>query len=201
DGWLSLIRNPKNDLIPIYVDENCIAEGKINVSLEIVKNHNIDLEANNHFTSFYYVDENFNGDSDNFTFETAIKNDPEEGALVCQRSEVSILSEFGRHFIQFCNPRCIGELYLKLGTELISGENNDLSAFGTNMDEWNIVKIEIRNKLATIYLNEKVIYKTSYESSNGKIKGLYYNFSGSGSVDYARLYNSDNTLVFSEDFE
>ncbi len=132
DGWLSTIQNPKNQFIPVYVKENCIADGKIYISPEVVKNYNIDMEANNHGTSFYFVNEEIYGDSDNFTFETRIKNNTDEGALVCQLSEISIFAETGRHMIQLCDPGCIGGLYLKFGSDYISGQNNDLSSFGTD---------------------------------------------------------------------
>ncbi|NQU85959.1 MAG: hypothetical protein HQ541_09380, partial [Mariniphaga sp.] len=198
DGWLSVINNPKNELIPVYVKENCMVDSKIHISPEIIGNYNIDLETNNHRTSFYYVNEEFNGNSDNFTFETGFKNSQEEGALVCQGCEISILSEFGRHFVQLCDSGCIGELYLKFGAEYISGENNDLSAFGTDLNNWNNLKIEIKEKIVTVTLNNLEIFKTSYENSIGEIKGLLYGFKGSGAIDYARLYDSENNVVFTE---
>ncbi|MCG6186406.1 hypothetical protein [Maribellus maritimus] len=200
-NWLNVIQNPANDIIPIYVKENCISNGQIYISPETVKNYNIDLSNNNHATCFYYVNEDFSGDSDNFTFETRLKNNLEEGATVCQGCEVSIFGEFGRHFLQLCAPGCIGRLYLKFGNDYISGQNNDLSAFGTNLNVWNDVKMDFKDKVVTIFLNGVEIYKTSYEASNGRIKGVYYNFAGSGAIDYARLYDDKKNLVFSEDFE
>ncbi len=68
------------------------------------------------------------------------------------------------------------------------------------MDEWNTLKLEIKNKLVTVFLNDLKIYTSSYEGSNGAIKGISYGFAGSGAVDYTRLYNADNELTFSEDF-
>ena len=200
-NWLCTIQNPMNDLIPIYVNENCISNGQIYISPKMVENCNIDLADNNHSTSFYYVNENFTGDSDNFTFETRIKNSLEEGALVCQNSEISIFGENGRHFIQLSDPGCIGSVYLKFGYDYISGTNNDLSAFGTNLNQWNDVKMEFKNKIVTVFLNGDEIYKTSYENSNGPIKGVNYRFAGSGSIDYLHLFDSEENLTFSEDFE
>lgn len=199
--WLSLIQNPNNEIIPIYVNENCISDGRIFIPPETIEKYNIDLADNNHTTSFYFVDENFKGDSDNFTFETRIKNNLNEGGIVCQTCEISILNEMGRHLIQFCNPGCIGSINLNFGWDYISGKNNDLSAFGTDLNLWNDVKMEFKNKIVTIFLNGNEIYKTSYENSNGYIKGVSFQFAGSGSIDYARLYDSAQKLIFSEDFE
>ncbi len=124
----------------------------------------------------------------------------EEGALVCQVCEISIFAEYGRHFIQLCNPGCIGSLYQKFGSRYISGENNDLSAFGCDMNAWNDFELQIENKLVTILLNGEEIYRTSYDNSNGAIKGVAYNFGGSGAIDYLQLYSADDQLVYSEDF-
>ncbi|MBN2635534.1 MAG: hypothetical protein JXR61_04635 [Prolixibacteraceae bacterium] len=200
-GWLNIIQNPSNDVIPIYVKENCISNGQIYISPETIEKYNIDLSNNNHATCFYYVNEDFNGDSDNFTFETRLKNNLNEGAAVCQGCEISVFGEFGRHFIQLCDPGCIGSLYLKFGSDYVSGQNNDLSAFATDLNQWNDIKMEFRNKVVTIFLNGDEIYKTSYDESNGKIKGVFYSFGGSGAIDFVRLYDERQNLVFSEDFE
>lgn len=201
DGWLSLIQNPENDLIPIYVNESCIVNGQIYLPPETVKAHHIDLSKNNHSTCFYYVNENFNGDSDNFTLESRVKNNIDEGALACQICEISIFAEYGRHVIQLANPGCIGSIFQKFGSKYALGTNNDLSAFGTDLNNWNTVILEIRNKFVTIYLNDENIYTTSYQDSNGAIKGVSYRFAGSGAVDYAKLSDNNDQLVFSEEFE
>lgn len=200
-GWLSVIQTPQNDLIPIYVNDNCISDGRMHMSTELVKKHNVDLSANNYATAFYFVNDNFHGDSDNFTFETRVKNNREEGGIVCQNCEISIFGENGRHLIQLCDPGCIGQLYQKFGRYYISGKNNDFSSFGTNLNNWNDVKMVFKNKLVTIFLNNEEIYRTSYEDSNGAIKGLFYWFAGSGAVDYARLYDAKGELTYSENFD
>ncbi|KJF42015.1 hypothetical protein [Draconibacterium sediminis] len=200
-GWLSLIQNPENDLIPIYVNENCINNNQIYISPETVKAHHIDLSKNNHATCFYYVNENFSGDSDNFSFESRVKNNIDEGALACQICEISIFAEYGRHVIQLANPGCIGSIFQKFGTEYAMGTNNDLSAFGTDLNNWNTVKLEISNKFVTVLLNDEEIYTTTYQNSNGALKGISYRFAGSGAVDYAKLSDNNDQLVFSEEFE
>nr|WP_321357477.1 hypothetical protein [uncultured Draconibacterium sp.] len=201
DGWLPLIQNPENNLIPIYVNENCVQNGQIYLSPETVKAHHIDLSKNNHSTSFYFVNDDFSGDSDNFTFETRIKNNIEEGGLACQICEISIFAEYGRHVIQIANPGCIGSIFQKFGSEYVMGTNNDLSAFGTDLNNWNTIKLKINNKFVTIFLNNEKIYTTSYQNSNGAIKGVSYRFAGSGAVDYAQLSDTNDQLVFSEEFE
>ncbi|WP_372649977.1 hypothetical protein [Draconibacterium sp.] len=201
NGWLSLIQNPENDLIPIYVNENCINNNQIYISPETVKAHHIDLSKNNHATCFYYVNENFSGDSDNFSFESRVKNNIDEGALACQICEISIFAEYGRHVIQLANPGCIGSIFQKFGTEYAMGTNNDLSAFGTDLNSWNTVKLEISNKFVTVLLNDEKIYTTTYQNSNGALKGVSYRFAGSGAVDYAKLSDNNDQLVFSEEFE
>ena len=199
-GWLSVIQTPKNDLIPIYVNESCIANGQMHMSPEIIKKYNVDLSLNNHATSFFFVNEDFYGDSDNFTFETRIKNSIEEGGITCQLCEISIFGESGRHMIQLCDPGCIGQIYLKFGRNYISGRNNDFSSFGTDLNIWNDLKMVFKNKLVTVLLNGEEIYRTSYQESNGPIKGIFYRFVGSGAIDYAHLYNENNELTFSDDF-
>jgi len=68
------------------------------------------------------------------------------------------------------------------------------------MNYWNKLKISVKDKIATIWLNDKEIFKTSYTNSNGRIKGIYYHFAGCGSVDFARLYDAEGELIFDEEF-
>ena len=201
DGWLKLIQNPDNDLIPVYVNENCESNGEMYMPPEIVASHNIDLSEHNYSTCFYYVNEDFSSDSDNFRLKTRIKNNIDDGALVCQVCEISVFCENARHFIQVCDPGCIASLLLKFGDRYISGSNNDLSAFGCDMNLWNDVELKIENKLVTVLLNGNEVYKTSYENSNGAIKGISYSFAGSGAIDYVQLFNKEEQLVYADDFE
>lgn len=200
-GWLSTIQNPDNELIPIYVRENCVENGQMHITTNQLKNYNIDLDENNHSTSFFYVNENFSGDSENFIFETRIKNSIEDGALVCQKTHIALLCEAGMHFVQFSDRGCIGNLMLGFGRKMVSGKNNDLSAFGTDLNQWNNVKIEVKNKLVSIFLNESEIYKGHFTDDIGQIKGMYYQFGGCGSVDNLVLSNGENQVTFLENFD
>ncbi len=199
-GWLSIIRNPENEVVPVYVKENCMKGGRIYISPETIESYNIGLESNDYTTSFYYVNEDFAGDSDNFTLETSIKNSLDEGGVTCQGCMISILAESGRHYISFCDPGCVANLSLKFGKKYIMGRNNDLSAFGTGLNQWNDIRFRVKNRLVQISLNGEIIYKTEIEKSNGKIKGVFYYFAGCGAIDYVKLYDAEDNMVFSEDF-
>jgi hypothetical protein len=40
-----------------------------------------------------------------------------------------------------------------------------------------------------------------YKGKVGNIAGIYLSFKGSGSVDWVKLYDANNTLVYEEDFD
>ena len=81
------------------------------------------------------------------------------------------------------------------------GIQNDLSAFGVNLYRWQNLQIQVAGKQATIYLNDQPVYKIPFKNDFGKVVGLVYNFIGTGAIDYVKLKNGENKLVYVDEFE
>lgn len=83
----------------------------------------------------------------------------------------------------------------------LEGKDFDLSALAHDVSDWRVLEIRVRNKSAEVFLEGKKIYSTKFKNNVGQIKGLKYIFKGSGAVDYVRLYNERNALVYEDNFD
>src|ERR1700744_3411386 len=121
--------------------------------------------------------------SDNFTFETSVRNDYKEGAAVCQLSKIYILCEGTAIYIPLCSKGCISTLDLLFTNFYASGKHYDLSAFGVDFSSYVKVRIEAANRKAKIFLNDKLVFSIDQDIIKSKIIGIDYSFQGTGSVD------------------
>jgi hypothetical protein len=137
--------------------------------------------------------------SDNFSLETRIAFDS-SSANPCPAVQLVIICEEHIFYVSLIGKGCERHVLLKMGEVKQDGVNTDLSAFGRDRDQWQDLQIQVVNKQATIYLDNKPVHTISFKKDFGKVVGLVYNFNGTGSVDYARLRNGQKKLVLEDEF-
>ena len=138
---------------------------------------------------------------DNFSFETRIRNSYHEGPAVCETSKIFILGTKGAFIIPFSIPGCVSDFNLMLNDKVLGGRTNDLSKFGTDLSEWTDVKLEVKNRKATIFLNNKIIREESYNNDAGEVAGMRFSFLGAGTVDHIRIKNTLGQIAYEEKFK
>lgn len=157
------------------------------------------------FTQFWvsYMNiRDFNVDGDNFSLETRFRNSPQEGGIRCFDSGLDLKGNQGKASVHFLNPGCAQYVKLYFGDELHDGQFEDLAAFTKyDLNQWRTLRIVIKNQEAKIFLENELLHVFRYKQPLGDIKGLVYYFRGSGSVDYVRLYDDDNKLVYADEFD
>jgi hypothetical protein len=201
DGWLPTVRYTWNDPIPIYLPKDrLIHQGRMYISPEILRTSNVNLSENQYLVSYFNVRDFGNLNGDNFRIETRIKNDLNEGGLIGQYGMVFIYCTEGRIGVPLCIPGCVSNISLKTLDGWMYGKDNDLSAFGCDMSNWNDLQYEAKNRSVNIKLNGRLIYQLTHKKPAGRVIGLHYIFSGCGSVDHVRLYDHTNTVVFDDQF-
>lgn len=197
-GWLPLIEQPGT---PVYFSE---AEARkktgLQLSIQQIIEKNISLQPQTPWISFYRVEEFKDITTDNFQFETSVKNAYHEGAAACQLSEVLILSENGAFQIPLSAKGCIAGLKMYLVDHQIEGTKEDLTKLGADLSQWVKVTCSVKEKRITIFVNDSLAYKDSFEVAPTKIEGIAFRFKGSGAVGYLKLANASGKIVFEENF-
>ncbi|MBS1660212.1 MAG: hypothetical protein JST68_04085 [Bacteroidetes bacterium] len=197
NGWLPLVEQSP---VPVYFKkEDAIHDGKISLSIDQIKQKNIQLQPNPPTVMITNVRDYGEIYTDHFTFETALKNDYSEGSAVCQLSRIYLLCEGTAIWIPLCAKGCISTVDLYFTYFYTDGKREDLSAFGVpNFNDYVKLRIESDSGRAKILINDKLAYTVPRHIIRSKIIGIMYRFQGAGSVDYTSL--SNGKISYREDF-
>jgi hypothetical protein len=195
NGWLPCIeRKP----VPIYFKESEIRhDGMMTLPLSKINEANIPLQPTVPWIAFYNVRDFGSVKSDDFIFETSVRNDYREGAAVCQMTAVHVMMEGSALVVPLSIKGCVGELNF-MGRD---GKKSDLSAFGVDFTNWVNVKCIFNGKEAKVFINDREAFTLNTSmAAPAKVIGIGYRFQGTGSVQYAKLYNSKGQYFYDESF-
>lgn len=197
DKWMATF---DRDPVPTYIKSSDMAfHHQMTVSEAMLKEAE-KFQQPTYLT--YHLVKPFNGvKTDNFSFETSLKNLYKEGNAVCQTAKLFILGTNGAFIIPFTIPGCAGDINLKLYQTYIDGHSYDLSMFGTDLSDWNKINLVVSNRHVKIFLNDKLIKEQDYDADAGDVVGLRLSFLGAGAVRYVHLYGGDGKPAYVEDFQ
>jgi transcriptional regulator with XRE-family HTH domain len=199
DGWEPHIYYDGRDLVPInFKNASFITDGQLHLSASLLAERQVD-------TSRYYFSrisnsQQFNVSSDNFTLTSRIKVDSVMNSL-CPWMTMIMVTEKHIFSVSFQKKGCENYASYKLGEITRNGDDNDLSALGRDVFDWQELTIAVSNKNASILINGEPAFQEIYKEDYGDIVGLIYLFEGRGSIDYVRLNNEKGDVVFTDDFE
>ncbi|HET7001374.1 MAG TPA: hypothetical protein VFI33_08700 [Puia sp.] len=198
DGWLPLI---EQDPVPVYFKkEEAIVSGRLSLSPAKMKLQNVPMEPTVPYVYYANVREFADLTSDNFIFETSVRNDFREGSGVCQKTEIRILTEGSMVSIPLSAKGCISENNLFCLGQFVKGKDNDLSGFGVDFDRFVKLRLEVLNGKARFFVDDKMVYQLDNIMSGTKIKGIVFRFQGTGSVDWVKLSKGNGQLVYEDAF-
>ena len=199
DGWMATI---DEDEKPRYLySEEIKADGALKLS-EATFQEMHDMESDRApLLTFHYFDESFeNIPGDDFTYEARFRNSYHKSNGICQQTQLLIHGQNGVIIMPFSIPGCISDLSVFAIGNSISGKTNDLSAFGTNIEEWQVAKCVVEGDVAHMYLNGQKIREVFVPSYLGELVGFKFRYTGAGELDYVKLSGPDG-LVVDEQFD
>ncbi len=141
----------------------------------------------------------FDASGDDMTFETRIKSEAYE-ITRCATTGINLHGDRGQNFI-FTKPGCMEYAFIKCSEMEIKGKYTNLSALALTIDKWHTYKIRVKNKKAQIFCDNNLIYTIGYKEDIGKLRGIIYKFTNGGIIDFVRLYNGENELVYEDNFD
>ncbi len=180
DGWLGLLENQP---MPIYLrKEEYMKPDRIEVDATLAKSR-----QQTGLPRVRLFNQRDLGDlmNDNFTFETELKNDFDDGTNACHFTQVLIQCKNDIIIIPLTSRSCIGNLSLYFCGKGIESKSADLSNFGVDLTKWTNLRIETVNRAVTIFVNNNKAYSLNFPNAPTGIVGVQYRFNGAGAVKYA----------------
>ncbi|WP_217602505.1 hypothetical protein [Chitinophaga sp. GbtcB8] len=199
DGWFPLAHHVSRESMPVYLpQEGSIRDGALHISTEtLVASH---IDVNKDFTlSYFNVREFEDTYSDNFSLDTRVILDS-TNLNACPGLSLVVMCEEDIFFVCMIRKGCERNSNIKMGEVYEDGVQNDLSSFGRDLYKWQQLQIQVVNKQATISLDGQPVRTIRFKKDFGKIMGLAYHFTGPGGVDYVKLKNGKNKMVYEDEF-
>ena len=194
-GWMAMAKNDRGN--PIYFGHNEISKGKKTVVDEkLLAKYNLPTQHSPPLVRFFNVQDIKGITSDSFTFETSIKGSSGYDGIPCQQIEVSLMGKDDIISIPLCSKGCVGDLSLYVWGQVIDSKTADLSRFGCNLDDWIKVKLESKNGITNIFINDGLAYSMKSSGRPNAIIGVRYSFNGIGSVQDTRLTEGNKVINF-----
>jgi len=182
----------------LYDSINPVSNNQLHLTSEQL--HTLAIDTTNSFELNFRNIRDFDVTGDELIFETRFKND-DKRVSNCNSAKIEIINVHGRLAFNFVSPGC-DESMLKanFGDIALSGEFNNLNTFRQDISYWRVLKIATSKKRVHVYLDDVQIYSVIYNDVLDQVKGLSFSFNGLGKVDYVKLFNKQNGLIYSEDF-
>jgi len=195
NGWLPLV-----DITPVpmyFKPVDIINDGAIGLKLDKIISNNIQLQPKAPWVGYYNVGDFGDIMSDDFVFETEVKNEFSEGSAACQHTEVHVLFEGAAMVIPLSIPGCVSEL--NFGD--MSGKKLDLSPLGVNFDKWVNVKVSVQDSLVHLLINGKKAFELKVNLHPLRFAGVIFRFQGTGSVNFIRISKQSGEVTYEDNFD
>ncbi|MCX6180756.1 MAG: hypothetical protein NT150_02345 [Bacteroidetes bacterium] len=201
-GWEFVLvnYNVKEDLnfIPVFSEKVKQTGGALFVPLRVVKDYGMDTMSS-YFVKYRYVHD-FKVGFDDFSCEIKARNVLQK-TNVCPEISVFILGLKASIRFKIFRPGCGGKwTIVEMGQKKLNGEFHDLSAFGHELDKWRIIKVEVHENVAKIFIDGKIIYQSKIEGELGGFYGMVLDSQGSAEFDYIRIADRDRP-IFAQEFD
>lgn len=198
NGWEAHIyRSDSDPEIADLKNERFITNGQLHIDSNILVRRNVDLTKK--FHTRITNSQPFNLHSDNFKFSTRLKVERVFHEL-CPWMDLIIVTDVKAFRVSLTGKGCETKAGYRLGEIIKSGSNNDLSALGCDLFDWQDLELTVETRSATIYLNGRPAYHEDYHENFGNIMALIYIFDGTGSIDHATLKDGNDEVVFRDNF-
>lgn len=190
DGWLCLLEDQP---APIYFrKDQYVKSDRIEADEAMLAPYRHLLPTNR----VRFFNQRDLGDlmNDNFTFETMLKNDFDDGTNACHYTQVLIQCKDDIIIIPLAAKSCVGNLSLYFCGAGAESTSTDLSGFGCDLTQWMALRVETVNKTATIFVNNTKAYTLTFPNDPTGIVGVQYRFNGAAAVKETRFTSGGKAI-------
>lgn len=119
---------------------------------------------------------------DNFLFRCQLKTEESRPGIACMQASIFILGSEGRHRVLMVKPSCSAFSEYNFSELHVNGTSKNLSNMSYDFSSGGNVKLLVKNKKVSLFINGKNLLNTTYTKSIGKVLGVKILFNGIGTA-------------------
>lgn len=190
NGWLGTVEYKP---VPKYFTPETSRSAILSYPDELVPE--IENSKERLVTAYHFITDLGDVSGDNFSLDATLRNTYDDKWAVCQTSRIYIIGTTGAMVIPFSKVGCSSDNNLMLNDMYLNGKEHDLSAFGTELDDFTPIRITNENQLVKVFIGNNLVYEKEYYESLGKLVGLRFKFLGLGEVRNINLLDQNDNPV------
>jgi hypothetical protein len=199
DRWFFYAIDNVANYIPEYVKADSIgSQGSLRLTVEQLLEHGIDVNKDKRYHYVYFPSQ-MNVPSDNFKFKTRVRM-REVRRSPCPYIEIELFCQRSFMIMRSTTKGCAHEALIQFGEQILPGTDNDLVSISYDVSQWTDIEIIVKNKVATVKVNDKEAFSTQFATDTKYLSGLGYISNGLCEVDKAELIGLDGKVMYKNDF-
>jgi hypothetical protein len=196
-GWKGILDHQP---VPVYLSpEEIKGQGFMGITADLMQEKLGTPVFNNTWIKFANIREFPGINADNFTLDCTLRNTSTSGQSACAKADLTILGNGTAIIIPIVNTGCISDMGILTGETWVSGKDHDLSAFGTDMSQFQNLRCSVKDRFLRIYLNNKQIFEFKQAHTMGRIVGIRFEFEGPGQIKNYKL-ETPGGAIYEEQF-
>ena len=200
DKWFFYTKENVRKSIPKYLQpaDDGVSNGSMQLSPADLVAGKVNAEKENIILQVYFPSK-IASSSDNFVLKFRVKVNPlNNEACPYLMSEVFCQ----RYFMYFRSTLkgCTSIAAAQFGENALDGKTTDFSSLGLNVKDWQNVEFAVKDKKATISINNSKVFTAAYHQSCGLITGIGFISNGLCQVDFVDLKTADGKVIYGNDF-
>lgn len=199
DRWFLFAKDQDLKGIPQYIkDSAAFKAGFLGLNKNDLDDSHIKTDEDKAF--FYeYFPSKLEVNSDNFTFKTRVRMKQVKNNQ-CPYIVCEVFCQRNFTYLKSMPMGCASEVSAHFGENELLGKRTNLSSLCFDVSKWTDIEMTVKNKAATIFINDKQVYTCTYNNSSGLITGLGFISNGLCEVDFVELKGLNKKVVFKDDF-
>lgn len=128
-------------------------------------------------------------DGDNFSFSTYLRTEDSRPGVACMQTSILILGSEGRHRVLMVKPSCAAFSEYHFSEVKAMGSSKNLNKMTYDFAKGGNVRLLVKNKKVSLFINNKLMLNSAYNQSIGKILGIKILFNGVGIAKSPQLFD------------
>lgn len=197
DGWFFYSKESLVRGIPVYIHTDTpLHRGILGIDRSNLLASRVD-PVKPQIYLYTWFPANLFADADNFQLTARIRM-TEVRNTACPFIMSEVYCQRGFMYCTYTEPGCTGGISAQFGNQVVDGKNNDLSALAIYVRQWHDLRMVVRERQATVYIDGAAVMTKAYTEPAGKITGLGFHSNGLCEVDSIRLAGLDGRVVYPE---